>query len=430
MVDIITWPYPKLMQTKYHTFIMTKQAGGSLVLSTIRLVNGTWASTPVLTITSPILSNTWDIADFGPYFILAMQNKVGTNHTVNSYMMHLDSNLLIPMTPLQCGTLCNFRGQLMCGNISSTNPYWETLSSNGIVWSGIGVMEFDPLIEKTSGFREVFFPNVSTNKARIHKIMPLASTVIVYSDSGNVVLTPGSVNNSYVFGEEVLDGLGIRSGNHIAGNEIIHGFIDLKYEFWTMTAKDGMNKLGYREFIEPIVSHANDTIVSYLPHYHRFYISNGIETLVINSHGAYTTHQLVSGVAAGNEGTMYGTFDETIDTEGRTFSDIMDWGSRDIKSIETIVAGIRLGADATAQFCVDWRMNNKGSFNRSTWKPTGPTGEAFIGVSAAEFKLGVKIDDPAGAELTYILPAVKFLDRKFRRGIAPGATRYNEAVQL
>jgi hypothetical protein len=285
---------------------------------------------------------------------------------------------------------------------------------------------------------------VSSDKLMVWRLLANRDEVMAYTNAGIMILRPSSVGGLFTYGDYYVEGLGVSSGNHVAGDDFIHGCIDLRGDFYTIEPGGRIEKLGYREYISPMLTdvgysgdYAHDyvganshVIVSYYPKDRRFYISDGNTCVIVNRFGAYTAFQRPSSVIQGWNGQLYGTFSESPDQSAVAVLDTQDFGTRDFKNLESVVAGVRCSSGASIEFSTYWRSSASGEFRQSEWKPGGPTGEATIQVASAEMKPAVRISSYEGAELTYLIANIKFTGRKFRRGLAPGTTRGQGAVQL
>jgi hypothetical protein len=247
---------------------------------------------------------------------------------------------------------------------------------------------------------------------------------VAYSDAGRFLLTPNPTPNGFTYGVKDLDGFGITSGNHVAGDKFIHGFIDVHRDFWTLESPHfsspiggNYKKLGYRNYIMDLLD-IGDVIVSYVSKNKRFYISNGHQCLIINEFGACHVFQCPSSVIKASDGRLYGTFLSNPDTTGLLVSDGLDFGSRGLKSIEAIVGGVDATVGATVQYSVDWRHSRQSAFSRLPWRSVSPRGEARIGVTASEFRLAVRISNYADAQVEWLGVNIKFPDNRFKRGLS------------
>ena len=437
--DITTWPWPRLFQTRYHIFCATPQASGNLYLSEVLTENGRTILSAVLDLGVAARIETIDIADFGLYYVVSTYGLTADAvpvPTIKTYVKNLSAaakfQSLDAFTTPAMGTLCNYQGQLVGGNIvNESASKWSDLNSDGIVWSGIGNLDFDPGYDFTAGFMPGQFPYSVGKTPTVLRVMSLYSRyvpgVIVYGDAGKFYLSPEKTETGFTYGVKVMGGLGITSGNHVAGDEFIHGFIDSHRDFWTLESSQqaaspegNLKKLGYRTYIQELFDYtsAEDhrVIVSYIPKNKRFYVGNGNKCLVINEFGACHIFQLVSSVVKLSDGRLYGTFKNNPDTSAQIFSDNLDFGSRGFKTIESIVGGIDTTKGASVQYTVDWRQSRGNDFNRLPWRNTTPRGEARIGATASEFRLGVRVSSYVDAQVEWLGVNIKFPDNRLKRG--------------
>ena len=436
--NITTWPWPRLVMTEYHIFALTVQSSGNLFLSEVTLNAGRITFIVVLNIGLASLISQIDIADFGPFYVLTTYGRTADEVPVSSIKTYVRDvsvpvalNCLVPFDTPAVGTCCNFKGQFIGGNIVyDPMGIYGDLGSDSIVWSGIGNFEFSPLVDPTAGFARIPFVNNIGKQPTIYKVFPHHLGVVIYSDAGRVFLEPEQVDSSFAYSIKPLRGLGVASGNHVAGNNYLHGFIDLYGDFWTWELQHAsvkfnggeLKKLGYRSHIKEMLDYSSvedhRLIVSYIDKTRRFYISNGRQCLVINEFGACTIFQCPSSVIIGYDGRLYGTFRNTQDTEGRIVSDTVDFGTRGLKSVESVIGNISQASDSSLHFAVDWRMSNNVDFRRSPWKSTGPRGEAVVKVTAHEFRICARITNYIDAEISYLALNMKYPDNRFHRGPA------------
>jgi hypothetical protein len=416
MSNINEWPFPKLIVTPYRTLLLSKMTGFPVyVLTELRFVDGSWEGFNVDLLDEIGTLAYVDVADFGPFYSIAYLDTSGNRYNYIRDISQIDEyGCMVAQTQPLFGTHINFNGQLIGGNVSN----WQSLGSNAIVWSAIGNYEFDPSVNIVAGFSELFVGETTGERATIYRLLQLGSKVIAYADAGRVILSPQVIGNTFTFGQERLSGNGIRSGNHLAGDLTIHGYINTENEF-CITTSQGNIRRGYKEFIAPLISGANETHVSFLPKERTFYISNGISSLVVNEFGAYKSHQLPSSVVRTQNGVLYGTFNDTEDESAIVVTDSLDFGSRGIKTVEAIRADYSLESESRATAAADWRLSNNSSFTRSNFLPFGPHGEARIGIAASHHRLCVRFTNYESAELRYLLANVKYSDQRFKRGTVP-----------
>lgn len=436
--DITTWPWPRMIRTQYHVFLLTVQTTGELYLSELLLENNRLITTVMGSLGLAALIETVDIADFDLFYVISTfgyTSDVVAVPSIKTYFKDLNATEFSRITRFvspAMGTVCNYRNQLIGANI--VNPaggIWSDLSTSGILWSGIGSFGLDPTVEYTAGFMPGEFLYSSAQKATIFKLLPLdvrgSGGIIAYSNIGKLLLSPEITPTGFTYGVKKLHGLGISSGNHIAGDEFIHGFIDTHRDFWTLESYNAaapgggnLKKLGYRDYILELFDYTSTedhrVIVSYIPRDKRFYISNGNKCLIINEFGACHSFQCVSSVIAAADGTLYGTFKNLPDTSAYIVSEALDFGARGLKSIESIFGGISMARTERVSYTVDHRVTRDKAFNRLPYRVVNPRGEARIGVTAIEFRLVVNISNYLEAAIDWLMINTAFVDNRFRRG--------------
>jgi hypothetical protein len=142
--------------------------------------------------------------------------------------------------------------------------------------------------------------------------------------------------------------------------------------------------------------------------------------LVINQFGACNVFQCPSSVIAAPDGNLYGTFKSLPDLSARIVTDELDFGTRAIKSIESMFGAVDSGPNATVKFTVDWNKASGNDFFRLPFRNVNPRGEAHIGATGAEFRVVVSISDYIEAQIQWLMFNVKFPDNRFRRGATMG----------
>jgi len=115
------------------------------------------------------------------------------------------------------------------------------------------------------------------------------------------------------------------------------------------------------------------------------------------------------------------------DLEARIATDNLDFGSRGIKSVESLLVGLDHPELTLSDSSVDWRMSSNESFQNSDWIPIGYNGESAIHVAAREFRLKARISNYINTRIDYLTANVKYSDQRFKRGISP--TQANRGVE-
>jgi len=426
MADITIWPRPLLVNSQYRLFSIVLQPNGGAYLLELYFVNGRWTETIAgyLGISSRITQV--DIADFGEFYVVAGLDVDGKAYC---FTKELTGGVIVESHDPCFGTCCNFRGQFLAGNIQTDNDssIWAEYGTAGVIWSEIGNYQLNPEFARTAGFKQEQFPFNTGIKPVIYTMLPTLEGVVIYSNSGVVLLRPTSVGSTFAYSAQNREGIGVASGRHCAGDLYIQGYINLDREFYIVEANGQQTKRGYKEIITRMFEQDPRIIVSYLPKDYRFYVSNSIECLVINKFGAYQCHQKVAGAAVAPDGKLYGSFMDDLDIEARITSDNMDFGSRGIKSVESMLVGLDHAPLTDSFASVQWRMNSNESFQEFEWITLGPDGEAGIHVAAREFRIQMKISNYLNSRVDYLTSNVKYSDQRFKRGISP--TQANRGVE-
>lgn len=397
----MSWPYPRLIQTKWRTLLIAEDANGDGRLLNLKWATSEyWIKEPLLNLGDLTTIKQMDIVDFGLFWLLCI---ITTDDVHEMYVYYPDTGWQEGSGDNVCGIGINFNGQFIGAR------------GREVLWTAIGNYEFSPSVDRTAGFRSLFIPPAAGD-SKILKLMQLGRTVVAYASNGRISLSPNVVGHTFAYGEELAYGLGVRSSNHVAGDSRIHGFIDLAGDFWTITEGDAPEKRGYREYIKSM--DADSIIVSFLPADRRFYICDGLRCLVINQFGAHHINTMVSGVAYRWDGAIMASGIDTLDIEARVTTEWLDYGSRGIKSVESLLASMSSETEEV-WLSVDYRMRKNQPFSSFKWVTGGPQVESAIHVAALDFRLRMRALDYHDIEIDSLLSNVKYSDQRFKRGTAP-----------
>jgi hypothetical protein len=417
----------------YKTFLVSSGVGTTLTLSELFYTNADyWGALPVLNLGQASEINEVSVADFGPFYVVCTLGQDQFAHTVRRMFVrdlsvalgYAFQSFVSYANPI-CGVCCNHKGQFVGGNIDeNASGSWQGLTSRSVLWSALGVFDLDPQNTVEAGATEIMTHFPVKQNVQVYKLAPFGDAMLCYTDNSIVVLTPAVVNNVFTYGQTKLLPLGIRSTNHVAGDDKTQGFIDLRGDFWQIMPNQQPVRRGYREWIRPILdyTHAtNDyrTIVSYVPFEKNFYISNGNTCLVINAYGAYTTNQIVASAVQSTGNTMHATYIDGTDAEARITTDALDFGSRGIKSVEAILADTSHPSTAMMTLSVEYRNTKSQSFSSRPWIPAGPIGRAVVRTAALDFRLRTRFTSFVDVELMGLMANVKYSDQRFKRGTVP-----------
>jgi hypothetical protein len=408
--DIVTWPYPRIITSAYHTFLLIEDNFGRIVLGEVVVnIEGVWSWVAGVIIGPISEIDNVEIVDFGHYYVVLV-----TGVTIRNFAKLLGQAPVELISPV-FGTGCNNKGQFIGGNISN----WQNLGRDGIAWSSIGIYEFDPERDQTSGFRTLVSGKVPGNRVTIYKIIPFTSGgIIVYTDLGQVFLTNNLVGSTFVYGLGELEGVGVSSGREVAGNIHTQMFVNLNNELCKYQRTTEMHILGYKRQIEELRSSNTPLIMNFLEDRNTFFLSNGVSTLVVNDYGAGMVHQAISGIVKGWNKHIYGTFRDFEDMESRITLDALSLDSRGKKTLEWIISDISYSPDTHVTSSSYWRNGASDLWRTYHWRNGSPSGEFFIGLSAVEYRPALKFSNYVHSECYSFKVTVKYPDARTRRGIA------------
>lgn len=424
----VSWPWPRAL------FIGSHVLGFATVSTALWLYEmyyeyGQWSAVALASLGTTTEIDQVDVADFGTFYMVSVY---GTNsdgvHVINGYARVVsegsgaDAVAVLPTTSIpKFATCCNFNGQCVAGGIDEAGA-WTGIKLNYVMWSGIGNAEFRIAQDLTAGSIAIPWARSweTSGQGMVYKVAKLGNTVAVYGDEGRASLVPYGIENAVGFGLGRTAGGGVTSGNHVAGDENVHAFIDNNEDLWIADSQ-GEKKLGYREYMSSLLDHANRTIISYVPSKKRFYISNGVEGYVLSEHGLYTTNQLVTSVGDYRNSGLFGFWADSEDSRARFTTDTVDFGIRGLKTLAAVELGINtLEVDQDVEVSSYWRSGIKDAFSQTDWTLTDPmTGVGNPVVTANEFRVSVRAASYSGMKVDYVGMRYKLVDKRAIRGIYP-----------
>ena len=436
MSDIVSWPWPRIIVSQYKCYLVSGSPGGNLTLSELFFSSANyWGILPVLNLGAYADVRELSIADFGPFYVVCTFGYDAMSLPIRQmFVRNLSvalgfafASFVVQTNPL-CGVCANFNGQFVGANISAALcSSWDGLSSRSVLWSAIGTFELDPQINVEAGYTQSLGPWPTNQSVQVYALRQLGEQIVAYTDAGAVILSPRVVGSMFAYGQQSRHSVGILSGNHVAGDNTIHGFIDVQGEFWLVTSDGNITRRGYREFLRTLLDSSNRTIVSYVPHEQTFYVSNGIECVIINRYCAYKTHQMIASAVQLQDGNTVGTFITGTDTEARITCDNLDFGSRGIKSVEALLADVTHPAGTTVTLSTNWRMAKSDTFSSRPWIASGPIGRSVLRTAALDFQPRARFSSFTDVEFMGMLASIKYSDQRFKRGTVPKQYEVGEA---
>ena len=380
---VFAWPFPQMFLLRELRLMALETA--------IYECDNLW--NPTLVISGLLTGGVWQVADFGDYLLMTNGSQVVSRSATGVW----DSDATSTSVP-DMATVCNFRGQIIGGNISG----WEDCDQNYVAWSDIGSAEFYPGLKNEAGYAPM-----SWNGA-VLRVMELGDLVVVYGENGISLLKPAK---QYMAIKE-LDLPGIPVGSAVGGSNRGHVFVDYGGDLW-MLGPDGKPKnLGYGEFIQEM--DAGELVISYNSQQNEYYISDGMTSYVLGKNGLCQTHQLVSSTVFDN-GVLYGTYESDGDLSGLVVTDVLDFGQRAYKTLATLSCNCSSASDMWTSLY--WRSDVMGSFQQANWQWINPTGFTTPMITAIDFKLAFKADSYEDVKLASLKSRLKLSDKRIIRGI-------------
>lgn len=232
------------------------------------------------------------------------------------------------------------------------------------------------------------------------------------------------------FGYEHVSDIGVPRGRPIDGDDDHHVYVDMDGVVWRITSDFKKERLGYEEFIKPLLDAGNYYIfVSHDPIDDEFYIT-GVTTGYLLDKGGLTkiyqpvvsvapvTSSLITGVIARSKQAICRTLG--TDLSAVICTDVFDFGIRGIKTI----TGLEIGGYSTGilSAAVDYRYNTNEAFTTSSYKIASRSGTVTPIVSGVEFRVRVKSSTLTDFDLDYVVVRAKLVDKRMVRGIYESKT--------
>jgi len=271
----------------------------------------------------------------------------------------------------------------------------QQVSEQFVFWSSIGggdsLWPFDPpepeqwldLFERNEAG---FTPLPWTGS--VYRLLPLGNGVVAYGDRGITYLNPITAPVTS-FGLVDIAAFGIASRSAAGGDDKVHAFVASDGEVYTLTSGLELQKRGYKQFLaagdEFVVSH--DSLEN---DFHIAGTAGGSEfNYVLTQQGLGQSYQVPTSIARYHDDSFAVTT-TTSDTHFVATTEILDFRSRDIKTVSMVEVGAQLSSGIDIEVAVDYRYSKSASFSRSPWVLVNPEGFARIQMTALEFRLVVR----------------------------------------
>lgn len=261
------------------------------------------------------------------------------------------------------------------------------LKASWVQWSDIGHVDFTITDSNVAGERPLPW------NGYVYQIRKLGSGVVVYSQSGVAVMNP----SENVWGLKTLMSIGLKSKNSVTGTDDTHYFIDKQGALWKLT-QGGLELKDFRNHLSVLTS---KTVMSYDERRRAVYITDNVYGFVFTESGGLgQCPENITGMGY-KAGSFYVTAPGPINTLPLNIcTDIIDFGSRDEKTIE----GIDIGTDVTEDIyvAIDYRWNKSQGFFSTPWVKADRHGRAFLMASGIEFRIRIRAEKYVYLRLDYV----------------------------
>ncbi len=262
----------------------------------------------------------------------------------------------------------------------------EDVRQNWVKWSDIGNLDFTIGITNIAGERPMEWSGL------VYEIKKLGNTLVIYGANGISIMTPHETS----FGLNELSPIGIKGRYAIAGTELSHFFIDTLGYLYRFDSK--LENLGYQEYLKDL----NDPILTLDQSTGFLYICDNtlgfVYSTITNSFGSGPVS--ITGMGYQNSINYISAPEDITIPAFEVWTDIIDMGTRDAKTLHSIGFGTDLSEDLEAS--IEFRVNKRASFIRLPWVPVNPQGVAYLFCHGIEFRIGVKTNTYTYLELDSI----------------------------
>ena len=430
------WPFPQLFQGQTYTLLLDE--------TTLKIVDDDWelVDTSIYSAASPseLISVTagggvWHFSDMGDAWLFT--NSKGQLLFPRYDLMQSDElpqgiilgvnndQSVIPRLYYKADTVvsttCVFRGRVLF-HYGDNNISWGSIGGGDTWWywfPSIASTSLDLALTRNksnqAGWLKV--PRQGT----LQSLKPILGNkvgqgaVIAYCNNSVTALVPFGPDPASGFGVHTIPGLesiGIAQRGAVVGTDTFHVFLDSAGYLWRITADLKSERLGYSEFLEPLLADS-DIQLSYDSERGDFFICSDEESYVLTRTGMCkasqrpTTLEHISGSTVGmSSGTFSRSFTVTTDS--------FDMGNRGLKTIQGVEINFKNITDFKC--AIDWRNTSDETFTTSTFRVVDSRGVVTFPVSGVTFRMRLTGTTAANTEIGEIVVRWKQSDKRHLRG--------------
>lgn len=380
------WPFPTMLKSATGLYLGTRHYLYSVSSSYTLIALTAWFSS----------AEHWEVADFG-LFLVFHNGNLAIILDVPSGDHRFDATFPV------CKTILNYRGQLVIGNTADGENFvrWGKIGSYDFTVDGSNEAGYMPMPSKGAVQRLMYM------KSGVDRSGRDAGVIVVYTTDGVYELVPFDLPT---FGLRVVNGIyGIPSWGCVAGTQDEQVFIDTLGYLHHLSAK-GDNKLGYREFLEPLLQ--DSPLITYEPIDDNWYISTEEQCFLFNKTGLGQLSQIVTSGWLGDKFYVLGSKPSTLTIS--LGSDTIDFNIRASKLISVITTGLE--TDGTVQLGVSFLNQATKLFVGPIWFPLSPNGTCFPSVAGTDFRLHLQVMNFTYFRLSEMFVRWKLIDKSAIRG--------------
>lgn len=239
----------------------------------------------------------------------------------------------------------------------------------------------------------------------VSNLKKLGNDIVVYGDRGIGIMSPRQ-DGHYSIRQTMK--VGIAAAGAVAGTQDRHIFLDSKGYLWEATAGPKFERLGWYEFMQPLVS--GNPVISYDSNRDDYYISTNSKGYILTTSGlAECRYRLQSVVSYGDN--LYGTFATGSDGWIIETSNV-DMDTREVKTHETLELGKETLTDVQGQL---FYKAKTGAFLNSTLEDFGDAGILDIVKSGIDFRGRFECATHDGESIPYA--NMTFREGNTKRGV-------------
>lgn len=387
---VYEWPFPQVRAGSRHRLLIVREED--------QVEDRVYQLSPDGTSADFIISLDWDVfgkgdwydlADFGKFAVLT-NGAVMINFDISSSLWQVDTT-----TPI-VGTICNFNGQAIAGNVKSP---WYDCDETYIIWSDIGNYDFSINRGNKAGYRRDHYGGI------VYRVKQLGNSVLVYSSNGITQMIP-TIEPTPAFGFQPVHDIGLLSPYALAGYDSIHVFIDSAYNVCRMTEK-GIEVVGYSYLIKEL---SDIIVVSYDRLNKDFYISDGTTTFLLSPFGLTRVPQNISAIW-----DTYAAVRTQNREPGKIITHEFDFGYRATKTIFAVELGAR--NFNSARGAIQWKVSD-GDFKQTSLLPFNKMKWLQKVITGSDFRVYIELDNiTENTVLEYIKVRYKMTDLRNLRGV-------------